>query len=542
MLAAENALPQEDDPTTGNAQNGVGAIEQDQPSFYVRVSVDRESGSYAAGDQMAITVRAEIDSYLYVFYQQADNKTFQIFPNSAQPDNFVRAGQDVSIPGLDDRFRWTVGPPFGKESLKVIAREQPLQALSQPKLTAQRFNPVSTADVKAARLELDGNSPDRPADGAPQEASESPAAANPRWAEARVEIVTRPAGEAPQTGEPQRFGVFFGVSKHLFSPELEALQKKTNDVEGPDKSAAAMAEVMQRAGKLTTAQVFVNEQVTKAAIKRVITRNLAKVSKPGDTVIIYFCGHGAPVADQENGDERDGFDEFLVPYDMFSLYESNAVVERANTGDLPQPLHAWLERRRSLYRHMFGNAEPAELTQQQVQAFDNALIRAYGVTDDEVGKWLQSLDGRRVIVILETCHSGGFANLEKATDSNNVSPATQQTFDFLDLELSRLKDIGQGNTALLTSSSKDVSSRVRLIEPKLGVMCYALLQVLERDLGPLDLATATEHTRLGMREYFDSIQAAIDEYNANRKPDEPEFLTHEPILFQTSAEPMILKP
>jgi hypothetical protein len=75
IVAAGTALPQEDASTpTGcdDAGTNVSDIEQDEPQVYVRVAVDRESRQYAAGDQIAITVRAGIDSYLYVFYEQAD--------------------------------------------------------------------------------------------------------------------------------------------------------------------------------------------------------------------------------------------------------------------------------------------------------------------------------------------------------------------------------------------------------------------------------------------------------------------------------------
>jgi hypothetical protein len=38
-------------------------------------------------------------------------------------------------------------------------------------------------------------------------------------------------------------------------------------------------------------------------------------SRRGDTVVFYFAGHGSQVEDF-NGDEHDGYDEVLCPYDM----------------------------------------------------------------------------------------------------------------------------------------------------------------------------------------------------------------------------------
>lgn len=58
-----------------------------------------------------------------------------------------------------------------------------------------------------------------------------------------------------------------------------------------------------------------NEQ----AIKQEILKSLeliAKEAKQGDLVIFHFSGHGQPVKDL-NGDESNGCDEAIVPYDAF---------------------------------------------------------------------------------------------------------------------------------------------------------------------------------------------------------------------------------
>src|SRR5581483_152985 len=80
------------------------ALKQEQPGFFVRASVDHPDGKYYQGDALSISVKCGIDAYLYVVYQQADGKNFQIFPNSQQSDNHVRGGQAVTIPASDDTF------------------------------------------------------------------------------------------------------------------------------------------------------------------------------------------------------------------------------------------------------------------------------------------------------------------------------------------------------------------------------------------------------------------------------------------------------
>ncbi len=68
-------------------------------------------------------------------------------------------------------------------------------------------------------------------------------------------------------------------------------------------------------------KVLLNTQATKAAIIRefgILTRN----AKPGDIVYFHFSGHGQQVTDVD-GDELDGWDEALVPYDALQENVTN---------------------------------------------------------------------------------------------------------------------------------------------------------------------------------------------------------------------------
>src|SRR5438309_2201074 len=61
------------------------------PEFLVRAAVNHATRSYREGDALSIHVACEVDAYVYVLYQQADGRSFQIFPNRLQPDNRVAA-------------------------------------------------------------------------------------------------------------------------------------------------------------------------------------------------------------------------------------------------------------------------------------------------------------------------------------------------------------------------------------------------------------------------------------------------------------------
>ncbi|MBI3467791.1 MAG: caspase family protein, partial [Planctomycetes bacterium] len=104
--------------------------------------------------------------------------------------------------------------------------------------------------------------------------------------------------------------------------------------------------------------------------------------------------------------------------------------------------------------------------------------------DDAFGRWIQELDGRKVVIILDTCHSGGQATHEKGV---GVPAAGTAEFDFLDGELARAKDVGQKETALLTSSKASELSMERR-EGDLSVMTYFLTRQLRDGSGPLTLS------------------------------------------------------
>jgi hypothetical protein len=65
--------------------------------------------------------------------------------------------------------------------------------------------------------------------------------------------------------------------------------------------------------------VLVNE---KATYKNIINQfdRMIKTSNSGDVIYIHFSGHGQLISDT-NGDEKDGFDESIVPYDAFKQYK-----------------------------------------------------------------------------------------------------------------------------------------------------------------------------------------------------------------------------
>ncbi|MCC6814844.1 MAG: caspase family protein [Saprospiraceae bacterium] len=63
-----------------------------------------------------------------------------------------------------------------------------------------------------------------------------------------------------------------------------------------------------------------NDKLTKNALLNSIEDDLIKKVKPGDFAFFHFSGHGQQIPDQ-NGDEIDGLDEAIVPYDSPKKFE-----------------------------------------------------------------------------------------------------------------------------------------------------------------------------------------------------------------------------
>jgi hypothetical protein len=109
-------------------------------------------------------------------------------------------------------------------------------------------------------------------------------------------------------------------------------------------------------------RLLVNQQATKRAILDALSE-LARRTRPGDSVFIYYSGHGWLVNDEDgdestfNDDER--YDEALVPYDA-----------------VPWPRERAYEPNPTL------------------------------LIDDEFARALGPMSGRRLAVIFDSCHSG----------------------------------------------------------------------------------------------------------------------------------------
>ena len=136
-----------------------------------------------------------------------------------------------------------------------------------------------------------------------------------------------------------------------------------------------------------------------------------------------------------------------------------------------------------------------------------------------------------MIVIVDTCHSAGLSTNEKSL----TAPAKSVSFDFLDGEIGRLKDLGQRDTALIAACGVAESAQE---SGSLGggVFTTHFAGLIEKSEGALTLEKAHDACRVEMARWFEKTNAAY--VAEGRKPLEP----HTPFLSNQCTKPVLLKP
>ena len=151
---------------------------------------------------------------------------------------------------------------------------------------------------------------------------------------------TQPAATSGGSAGTKR-ALLIGINNYKAVPHLMG---SLNDV-------AAMRQVLITRWGFDPANIrtLTEEAATRKAILAAL-RELVRESQPDDTLVVHFSGHGSQVQDLD-GDEEDGLDETLVPWD-------------GRTPGVPD------------------------------------------IVDDELDKIFSALRTRAVLIVLDSCHSG----------------------------------------------------------------------------------------------------------------------------------------
>jgi hypothetical protein len=250
------------------------------------------------------------------------------------------------------------------------------------------------------------------------------------------------ATPSPAPAASRAFLVGVGAYKNLpyFSKTIGAWM---HPLKGPINDVTAMRESLVSGVGFNpdSIRILTNQEATREAILSNFETWLVQGTRPGDLVLFYFSGHGTQWPDQ-NGDEGDGLDEALCPYDV-----------------LPSARN---------YK-------------------DSRLI-----TDDELGALLRKLKGREVVVVIDSCHSGTMTRSIRGAPVSRLeqTPAFQTKYLFMDIlgeqtrgagalpsaDLPRQDDIPPGQIHISSSREHQLSLEVSLDRGFHGALTAGLIE------------------------------------------------------------------
>ncbi len=189
-------------------------------------------------------------------------------------------------------------------------------------------------------------------------------------------------------------------------------------------------------------EVLSNQKATKKGIEQGLNHMLQQ-SKQGDYIYLHFSCHGQQMMD-DNGDEEDGLDEALIPYD-------------------------------ALYWYLPGEYEG-----------ENHL------RDDELGEWIKKLREKvgasgQVMVVIDACHSGTANRWNEADDYIRGTSYLFAPDDFLptpgkhtNLSL-RIENQANLSPAIVVSACQDDEINYEYYDRNqnnyFGLLTFALYQV-----------------------------------------------------------------
>jgi len=241
-----------------------------------------------------------------------------------------------------------------------------------------------------------------------------------------------------------------------------------NDLVYSTNDAIAIADVLLRDEKWCEENVFVllDAGATKEVIADVLFSLAGKVSTD-DLLLLYFSGHGAAAPEEPPYDELDGYDEYICAY-------GSALGE---------------------------------------------FIR-----DDELSEWLNSITVGTLVVVLDTCYSGGhirspFGKPKALRTGYQIRVMDDFVSDLKRLEL-QPKDLGdlEKKIVVLTSSAENELSWELGPPFNHGLFTYYLLEAMEGNAdieGNNDGAVSAEEC---YRYLEPRVREISDMYRLNQRP------------------------
>jgi hypothetical protein len=100
-------------------------------SLSIVALLDRADATYAVGESLRLAVKSNEDAYVTVFDIGPTGNVTQLFPNRAQKDSRIKAGELKEIPSKSSNTKIEISGPVGAELIKVIATSKPLTVVPE---------------------------------------------------------------------------------------------------------------------------------------------------------------------------------------------------------------------------------------------------------------------------------------------------------------------------------------------------------------------------------------------------------------------------
>lgn len=146
-----------------------------------------EGDIYAIGDKIEFKFTSDQDCYVTLLDFTPSGKIYVLFPNKWVTNNFVKAGESITVPAAGQKFSMKVGGPAGVDVVKAIATNVETKILDPDN---QKLVGPFTAleDAKAATRDIILF----------EEEAEVPADVPLKWAAASLAVFTK--GDVPEKG------------------------------------------------------------------------------------------------------------------------------------------------------------------------------------------------------------------------------------------------------------------------------------------------------------------------------------------------------
>ena len=228
--------------------------------------------------------------------------------------------------------------------------------------------------------------------------------------------------------------------KHALVVGLSEYQKNKEDswatIHGAN-DAELITPILKQQGFKTT--MICNKSATAKRIRKEI-HNLMASCKNGDVVYLHFSCHGQPFEDQD-GDEEDGWDESIVPYDALMTYQKGKYEGDNHITD--DELHTYFQKLRSALGpygfvyvvidacHSGGSSRGEDLSEEDDELFERGTRIGFSPLGTDFRPRINSKgnfqipedSGSSDILILEACRSYQ-SNYEIKQDGKYYGPLT----------------------------------------------------------------------------------------------------------------------